>query len=383
MPILRRVQGYISFLLENSLILVVGASLGLIWANTAQESYENLTNHIRFAVNEIGMVFFFAIAAKEVFESILPGGALSSRRKAAMPLLATVGGMVGPALIFIAGCHFLSRPELRSGWAIPCATDIAFSYLIARIVFGAKHPAIPFLLLLAIADDGIGLLILALFYNNGQGSLILFIVLVVAAIAISLLMKRFKVESFWPYIIISGSLSWIGFEFGGFHPALAMVPVIFAMPHGASDEGIFVEEEANQKHTDALNKFERWWQTPVEIILGLFGFVNAGVIFNSVGAGTWLVLVALVLGKPIGIMAFSLIGRIFGLRLPEGVTWSHLTLIGCAAAVGFTVSLFISTVAFPHGKILETMKMGALLSLGAMFLTYIVGKLLKVQPVKG
>src|SRR5215472_16061610 len=167
MPILRRVQGYISFLLENSLILVVGASLGLIWANTAPDSYENLTGHIRFVVNEIGMVFFFAIAAKEVFESILPGGALSSRRKAAMPVLATIGGMIVPALIFIAGCHLLSRPELRQGWAIPCATDIAFSYLIARIVFGAKHPAIPFLLLIAIADDGIGLLILALFYNNG------------------------------------------------------------------------------------------------------------------------------------------------------------------------------------------------------------------------
>src|SRR5882724_4729667 len=103
---LRRAKGYINFLLENSLFLVVGAFAGLVWANVGHASYEKIAHQLHFIVNDIGMVFFFAIAAKEVFESLLPGGALSSPRKAAMPLLATIGGMCGPAAIFIAGAYW-------------------------------------------------------------------------------------------------------------------------------------------------------------------------------------------------------------------------------------------------------------------------------------
>ena len=102
------------------------------------------------------MAFFFALATKEVVEATAPGGALHSPRRAALPLVAAVGGMLGPALIFLRLTIVFDRPNLERGWAIPCATDIAFSYLAARIVFGAKHPAIPFLLLLAIADDALG-----------------------------------------------------------------------------------------------------------------------------------------------------------------------------------------------------------------------------------
>ncbi len=163
-----KVQGYIHFLLENSLFLIAGTAIGLIWANTDLEGYENLTHSIHFFINDIAMAFFFGIAAKEVYEALLPGGALSSPRKAAMPLLATLGGMLGPAGLYVAGALWLGEVGLVRGWAIPCATDIAFSYLIARFIFGDKHPAIPFLLLLAIADDGAGLLILALFYPTAR-----------------------------------------------------------------------------------------------------------------------------------------------------------------------------------------------------------------------
>ena len=125
--------------------------------------------HLGFIINDVLMALFFAIAAKEVWESMLPGGALSNPRKAATPLMATLGGIVGPALIYFGGAYF-SGPEvfeqLGRGWAVPCATDIAFSYLVARIIFGAGHPAIAFLLLLAIADDAAGLLILAVFYPS-------------------------------------------------------------------------------------------------------------------------------------------------------------------------------------------------------------------------
>jgi NhaA family Na+:H+ antiporter len=131
------------------------------------------------------------------------------------------------------------------------------------------------------------------------------------------------------------------------------------MPHAATDIGVFADEDKHQ--LDPLNKFEHWWEKPVEVILGLFGFANAGVALSSVGAGTWLVLTGLLVGKPLGIFLFSVLGRNFGLSLPEGMSWADLFVVGCAAAVGFTVALFISTVAFEPGSDLDTVKMGALL----------------------
>ena len=146
---------------------MLGTLIALVWANVERESYVRFAHSLHFIVNDIGMAFFFALAAKEVVEATAPGGALHSPRRAAMPLVAAVGGMLGPALIFVTLTIVLDRPNLERGWAIPTATDIAFSYLAARIIFGAKHPAIPFLLLLAIADDALGLLIIAAFYPTG------------------------------------------------------------------------------------------------------------------------------------------------------------------------------------------------------------------------
>src|SRR5204863_3556030 len=113
--------------------------------------------------NDVGMVFFFGLAAKEVVEATLPGGALHPWRRAAMPVVAAVGGMLAPALIYIAIVIGSGHAAIVRGWAIPCATDIAFSYLAAKAIFG-NHPAVPFLLLLAIADDAFGLIVLAIFY---------------------------------------------------------------------------------------------------------------------------------------------------------------------------------------------------------------------------
>jgi Na+:H+ antiporter, NhaA family len=183
----------------------------------------------------------------------LPGGALATPRKAAMPLLATAGGMIGPASIYVSGAFLLGRSDLIRGWAIPCATDIAFSYLVARFVFGAKHPAIPFLLLLAIADDGLGLLILALFYPTGEIHLALLAGFVAAAVGVALILRRLGVTNFWPYLLVSGSLSWVGFYRGGFHPALALVPVIFSMPHGRTDTGLFAEGRSGQMRSTSLS----------------------------------------------------------------------------------------------------------------------------------
>ena len=114
------------------------------------------------------MVFFFALATKEIVEATLPGGPLASPREAAVPLLAAVGRHDRSRVARMRSKRSLiDRPELIRGWAIPCATDIAFSYLAARLDLPAHHPAIPFLLLLAIADDALGLILLALFYPSG------------------------------------------------------------------------------------------------------------------------------------------------------------------------------------------------------------------------
>ena len=370
-------RGYVKFFVENSLLLIVGTTIGLLWANSYFEQYSSMSGQLRFLINDIGMAFFFGIAAKEVFEAVLPGGPLDSARKAAMPIMATLGGMILPAVIFISGAMAFSRSDLLKGWAIPCTTDIAFSYMVARFAFGAKHPAIPFLLIIAIADDALGLIILALFYPAGAINLLLFFLLLAAAIASALIMKRLRVASFWPYILISGPLSWLGFYLGGFHPALALVPIVFVMPHAQRDVGMF--EEAKGELPDALNRFEHWWENPVEVILGLFGLVNAGVLLTGIHAGTWLVLTGLLAGKPLGICLFCLVGRLMGLRLPARMRWKDIVVIGCAASIGFTVALFVSTVAFGPGENLDAVKMGSLLSFSGILLTIAVAKLLRVR----
>ena len=129
--------------MDNSALLLVGAVIALAWANLAPASYARFAHALHFAANDIGMAFFFALAAKEVFESTLPGGALGSGRRAALPVLAASGGMLGPALLFLGIAHSLAIPGLARGWAIPCATDIAFSALVARAIFGRGHPAVP------------------------------------------------------------------------------------------------------------------------------------------------------------------------------------------------------------------------------------------------
>src|ERR687894_1162367 len=281
-------SGLARFVLDNSLLLLAGTVAAVLWANLDIGSYDRIAHPLHFVVNDIGMVFFFALAAKEVFEATLPGGALASPRRAFSPLAAAVGGMVLPALIYLALTWARGPADLARGWAIPCATDIAFSAMVARIVFPAGHPAIPFLLLLAIADDALGLIILAVFYPSGALSFASLGFLMAAAVAAALWLRRRPVQSFWPYVLGPGALSWAALYTGGFHPALALVPIVPLMPHSRRDLGVFDEREAFQP--DTLSRFEHWWTTPVQFVLLLFGFANAGVPFTEIGPGTYYVL---------------------------------------------------------------------------------------------
>jgi NhaA family Na+:H+ antiporter len=396
-------RGAIRFLLENSLFLLFGAVVGLVWANLDHEAYEAFlhlallelpsswfgTPHgdhrvldIHFLINDLGMAFFFAIAGKEVWEAFLPRGALNDPRKAAAPLIATAGGVVVPAGLYILGTLLLGQwDELGRGWAIPCATDIAFSYMVARLIFGHGHPAIAFLLLLAIADDAIGLLIIAVAYPQ-QPLEPAWLLLPVAGVVVGLGLRQLRIHNFWPYLLTAGTLSWLGFAMSGIHPALGLLPIIPVMPHAHVDTGLF--DWSGMERDDTLSSFELWWKNPVEIVLALFGLVNAGVMLSSVGSATWLVLVGLLVGKPLGIWGAGLVAtRALKLGLPDGMNERDLFVVGCAGAIGFTVALFVSTAAFPAGAVLDAAKMGALGSFFATALTWIAAVVLRVRKFEG
>ena len=351
-----------AFVIDNSLLLPVGAAVALTWANRAPVSYNEFAHSAEFVVNDVGMTLFFALATKEIVEATAPGGALHPLQKAVAPIAAAVGGMIAPALLYLLLVHQFGLYELRPGWAIPSATDIAFSFLVARMLFGPDHPAIPFLLLLAIADDALGMLVLAAFYPSGVVRPAEFILILSVAMAICWMLKRRRVMNFWPYVIIGGVISWIAFQRGGLHGALALVPVVPFVPHPVRDHHMF---EDDQREDDPLTRFEHRVRIPVQLVLLFFGIVNAGVPFGSVGPGTWIVLTALLLGKPLGILSFSIAGRACGLALPQGVSWRDMVVLGCIAGLGFTVALYFCTAAFGHGDLLDQTKMGALLSFAA------------------
>jgi NhaA family Na+:H+ antiporter len=349
-----------TFVLDHSLLLLLGTAAGMVWANLDFATYDTVTGPLHFWVNEIGMMFFFALAAKEVFEATLPGGPLASPRRALAPLAAAVGGMVAPAAIFVSLALTLGPTDLARGWAIPCATDIAFSAMIARLIFPAGHPALPFLLLLAIADDALGLLLLAVFYPSAAVSLTWLVFLMAAAMLLAVVLRRRRIEGLWPYVIGPGALSWAALHFGGLHPSLALVPIVPLMPHSPRDLGLFSPDEVRQP--DTLSRFEYWWSIPVQFVLLLFGFANAGVPFARIGSGTYYVLTALLLGKPVGILVFAGAARLAGAQLPQKLRVGDLLVVGIVASIGFTVSLFFATAAFPEGVALTETKMGALLS---------------------
>lgn len=411
-----------NFVANYSLLLISGAVIALIWANLDPHSYHDFVEFVivddffighahmdaeghvhrtltlHYLVNDVLMALFFAIAAKEVWEAVILRNGSLRGKKAATPLVATAGGMLGPIAVYL-GLALIMGSEtydaVQRGWAIPTATDIAFSYLVGRIVFGAGHPAVRFLLLLAIADDAAGLIILAVFYPTGELApewLLLSLAASVAAyVFFNWLPRRMdrgnqlrpnstwvrKTLSFWPYAV-GGALSWYGFMQAGLHPALGLLPIVPAIPHADRAFGIFAEAERHLH--DLLNDIEHALKHPVEIVLFFFGLCNAGVEFSSIGAPTWLVLAGLIIGKPFGVLFFGwLAAGPMRLGLPDGMRTVDLFVIGCVAAIGFTVSLFIATVAFEGGPVQEAAKMGALFSFVAVIISLIAGKLAKVQ----
>ena len=427
-----QVRQTIAFLQEYSLPLIIGVVAGLVWANLDFHSYHELVEFdfwnfgtgpyledhghdandfyifgkhvtVHFLVNEVFMVFFFGIAAKEITESVLPGGALNPIPKAINPLMGTLGGVIGPAgLFFVLAFVFYGGGDdfgtVSQGWAIPTATDIALAWLVARVIFGNRHPAVNFLLLLAVADDAIGLVIIAVFYSTEVQPL--WLLLTAGGMVAAFLLRRVGIR-WWPvYILIAGGMSWVGLVKAGVEPALALVVIVPFLPalHAATHDSEAPEETAEHGDEDAsahahasgghghaagaLEQFEHRLKLPVDMGLFFFAWANAGVAFGSINQVTMMVLLSLIVGKTVGVSVFSFIASKLGFPLPEGMSIRHLMVAGMIAGLGLTVALFVANKAYntPEGlEFLDPGKMGAVFSVLAAVLAFVLARAVGIR----
>lgn len=361
----------INLLREFSVPLIAGVVVAVLWANLDPAGYAYFDhNHFfgpfsfHFVTNELFMVFFFGIAAVEITQSCLPGGDLNPPRKAINPLLATLGGVLGPVAVYFLLNWLFGAPTFTNGWGIPTATDIALAWLAARLVFGDGHPAISFLLLLAIADDAIGLAIIAIFYPDPSvPAEPLWLLLTMAGMGVAWILRSAKVKSYWPYLLLGGVPSWFGLHEAHLHPALALVFIVPFFPHRYRESRHLFEEDPSDRST--LSRFEHDWKIIVDFGLFMFGLANAGVAFSGVGTATWLVFLSLLTGKTIGIFSFGFLGKKLGFPLPDGMKKRDLMMAGVIAGIGFTVALFVAGEAFTDPEVQGAAKMGAMFSIAA------------------
>ena len=404
---------------EFSVPLIIGVLAGLATANIDPSFYGKVVEFhlfgedakilghpvtVHFLINEMFMVFFFGIAAKEITDSVLPGGALNPPNKAINPLMGTIGGILGPVgvyflltTLFYGGTENFS--EVANGWGIPTATDIALAWLVARIVFGSHHSAVNFLLLLAVADDAIGLGIIAVFYPDPSHPVEpVWLLLTLGGMAAAYGLRRMQV-GLWPlYVLIGGGLSWSGLALSGVEPALALVVIVPFLPGPRLDPVLVrshhepiaeVQPEAAAGHhgghaISPLDQFEHQLKLTVDLGLFFFAFANAGVAFGSINSVTLIILLSLVVGKTIGISLFSWAGTRLGFPLPPDMGFRHLAVTGLIAGLGLTVALFVAGKAFPAGSAFQDpAKMGAVLSAGVAFLAIGIGRALKLRDPAG
>jgi Na+:H+ antiporter, NhaA family len=341
-------------IVHRYLALPIGAAIGLVWANTAPERYFTVAHSLAFPVNEIGMALFVGLIMQEIVEAVMPGGALHSWRRWSLPLLAAVGGIVGSAGFYLAYVHGQYETILEAGWPIACAIDIAAAYYVLKTIL-PRSGALPFVLLLAIATDLFGMLVIApqyptaVVHGGGLGVMLV-------ALGIAGAMRALKVRSFWPYLVICGTLSWIALYREGLHPAFALVPIVPFLPH----EPRRLDLLADPPDDDAVHHFEHEWNTLVQGILFLFGLVNGGVLLRGYDTGTWALLLAALVGRPLGILTAVGAAVAAGWHLPRGLGWRQLLVAALASSSGFTFALFFATGILSTGPLLAQLTIGAL-----------------------
>lgn len=304
-------------------------------------------------INEGLMVFFFLLVGVEMKRELLDGH-LSTFRQAVLPAYAAAGGMAAPALVYVA-FNWADPLSLR-GWAIPTATDIVLALGLVTLL-GPRVPVAlkAFLTALAIFDDIGAILIIGLFYGKG----LVLSPLLIAAFALGGLglLNRYRVIRVWPYVIIGGTL-WLAMLNSGFEAALAGVLIGFAVPRRAPSSA----------HGSPLRSVERAVQPwTVLLVVPLFAFFNSGVVIDAravenLGSPVSLgVILGLFLGKQFGIMTATWAAtRLGAARLPHGVTWLQIYGAAVIAGIGFTMSLFVTILAFPGQEIATNAKLAVL-----------------------
>ncbi len=303
-------------------------------------------------INDGLMTIFFLLVGLEI-ERELYVGELSNIKNASLPIVAAIGGMLVPALF-----HFVlnAGTDTQNGFGIPMATDIAFALGILSLA-GKRVPLAlkVFLTALAIIDDLGAILIIAIFYTQELQTTYLFIALGIFVLLVVL--NRLRVHQLMWYII-GGIIMWYCMLQSGVHATITGVLLAFTIPFG------------DGKENSSSYKLQHWLHKPVAFfILPLFAFANTGIIFSG-GLGEILkqpnslgIIAGLVLGKPIGILllCFLAIKLRIG-RLPEGVNWLQLAGAGVLAGIGFTMSIFITLLAFNDPAIIQYSKIAILLS---------------------
>ena len=350
----------------GGIVLIASAALALIIANSplAPAYFGTLETKLNLSygafeinkplllwINDGLMAVFFFLIGLEVKREII-SGQLSSWDKASLPLMAAIGGMAVPALVFVA-LNF-NEPANINGWAIPAATDIAFALGILSLL-GPRVPVAMKALLLAIAviDDIGAITVIALFYSGE----IKIDMLIGGAICLAALIGigRLRVASGMPYVILT-VIMWVFVLKSGVHATLAGVAAGFTIPITARDGTKLLYEMEHSLH--------KW---VAFMVIPIFGFANAGVSLIGIAPSDLFaplplgIALGLLIGKQIGIVGMAWIGVKAGFaKLPDGVGWRKIHGLSLLAAIGFTMSLFIGGLAFEDASQVDAVKLGVL-----------------------
>ena len=363
-----RIQDFMRLETSGGIILMIAAVFAMIIANTPlATAYDAiLGTYIKVGIgsfeiakpailwiNDGLMAIFFFLVGLEIKREVLVGE-LSSFDKAILPIMAAIGGMAVPGLIF--AIINWGTPENLNGWAIPTATDIAFALGILALI-GSRAPVALkiFLLAIAIIDDLGAIVIIAVFYTSELSTNALTISMLGFAAAVAL--NRMGVQRTAPYLLV-GIVMWVFVLKSGVHATLAGVLIALTIPLKPKDG----DEALLYKMEHGLHPWVAF------LILPIFAFANAGVNFTGIGIDDLLqpltlgIAVGLFLGKQIGVFLATWIGVKSGIaRLPENVTWRHVYGVACLTGVGFTMSLFIGSLAFGDADEMNAVRLGVVL----------------------
>jgi NhaA family Na+:H+ antiporter len=309
------------------------------------------------------MAFFFALITQEVVEAMMPGGALHSWRRWGVAMAAAAGGIVGAALWYVTYIEVKHEAVLLQAWPVACAVDVALAYYLLKTI-APRTSLLPFVLLTGIATNLFGVLVVvyqgAAIDTRGIG-----MVLVLLAIGMAMVLRAWKVRTFWPYLAISGTIFWWAFYSIGVSPALAFLPLVPLLPREPRSLDLFAPPPGD----DAIHDFEHEWNHLVQVILFFFGLVNAGVFLDGYDTGTWALLTAALVGRPVGMLAAIGAAIVVGLHLPPRVGWRHTLVATLATSSGFAFAMFYASGLLPAGPVREQIMIGALATIAGALVT--------------